>query len=168
MNDVPLPNFAPHADARHEARRAPVGSTLGLTIRRSSIATAENQVHFLCLLYYNTESLAKAAPEARAALGPLCAPHDAALKATGKVRVLGSFSGPETWVTIVPAKSGPAARKGQYILVADQPGAFLIIEAANAEEAVAAASKHAAANVGAEFGFAVEVRPCVKYERSET
>lgn len=122
-------------------------------------------MNFLCLLYYNTEFLAKAAPDARAALGPLCAPHDAALKATGKVRVLGSFSEPNTWVTIVPTTSGPAVRNGQYIPIADQPGAFLVIEATNAEEAVAVASKHAAANVGSEFGFAVEVRPCVKYEQ---
>lgn len=121
-------------------------------------------MHFLCLLYYNTESLAKAAPSARAALGPLCAPYDAALKATGKVRILGSFSEPNTWVTIVPTKSGPTVKNGQHIQTADQPGAFLVIEAANAEEAVVVASKHAAANVVAEFGFAVEVRPCVKYE----
>ncbi len=71
-------------------------------------------MHFLCLLYYNTESLAKAAPSARAALGPLCAPHDAALKATGKVRILGSFAEPNTWVTIVPAESGPTVKNGQH------------------------------------------------------
>jgi hypothetical protein len=122
-------------------------------------------MHFLCLLYYNTESMAKAAPDARAALGPLCAPHDAALKATGKVRILGSFSEPDTWVTILPTADGPTIKNGQHNPIADQPGAFLVIEAADADEAVSVASKHAAANVGAEFGFAVEVRPCLKYEQ---
>ena len=122
-------------------------------------------MHFLCLLYYNTESLANAAPEARAALGPLCAPHDAELKATGKVRVLGSFSGPDSWVTIVPTSSGPAVKKGQHTPIPDQPGAFMVVEARDEDEAVAIASKHAAANVGSEFGFAVELRPCVKFEQ---
>lgn len=122
-------------------------------------------MHYLCLLYYNTESIAKASAEARAALAPLCAPHDAALKATGKVRILGSFSGPETWRTIVPTSSGPSIKKGQHIPIPDQPGAFLVIEAENEEEALAVASKHAAANVGSEFGFAVELRPCVKFEQ---
>jgi hypothetical protein len=65
----------------------------------------------------------------------------------------------------LPTADGPTIKNGQHNPIADQPGAFLVIEAADADEAVSVASKHAAANVGAEFGFAVEVRPCLKYEQ---
>jgi hypothetical protein len=54
---------------------------------------------------------------------------------------------------------------GPYIRSSQQAGAFFIIEATDAEEARRVASKHPAANFGEELGFAVEVRPCERYEK---
>ena len=44
------------------------------------------------------------------------------------------------------------------------PGAFLLIDADTLEEALAVASKHAAANFGEHLSFAVELRACDTFE----
>lgn len=121
---------------------------------------------YLCLLYYDTEAFARMSEEEAAALGPACAPHDAALDATGRVRVTGSLAMPETWTHFVPRDGKPELRPGPYLAIPHQVGAFLIVEAESDEEARRVASKHAAANVGEALGFAVEVRRCDTYVES--
>jgi hypothetical protein len=121
---------------------------------------------FLCLCYYDTAAFAKARPEELAKIEPACKPHDARLKATGKVPVIGSLALPEKWSTVVPKNGKPVHSSGPYIQGARQAGAFFIVEAKNMEAAKEVAAKHPAANFGEELGFAVEVRPCEKYEES--
>ena len=47
---------------------------------------------YLCLCYYDAEKEARLSQEELAAIGPACKPHDAALRATGKVVVQGSLA----------------------------------------------------------------------------
>ena len=46
---------------------------------------------YLCLCYYDAEKEARLSQEELEAIGPACKPHDAALRATGKVVVQGSW-----------------------------------------------------------------------------
>jgi hypothetical protein len=57
---------------------------------------------FLCLCYYDTAAFARMSPEDAAKIEPACKPHDARLKATGKVPVIGSLAFPEKWSSFVP------------------------------------------------------------------
>jgi hypothetical protein len=119
---------------------------------------------FLCLCYYDTAALARMSAEQAAKIEPACKPHDARLKATGKVAVIGSLAFPEKWSSFVPRNGRPEHRPGAYTDDTRQAGAFFIVEAKDMEEAKQVASKHPAANFGEELGFAVEVRPCETYQ----
>ncbi|KAF0190700.1 MAG: hypothetical protein FD165_2488 [Gammaproteobacteria bacterium] len=113
---------------------------------------------YLCLCYYDTDAFAGLTDNEQQAVGEACQPHDAALKATGKLFAHGSMSLPESWVYFVPKDGKPVLSKGPYLSGNRQAGAFLLIEAASDEEAQRVASRHAAANFGEHLGFAVEVR----------
>jgi hypothetical protein len=132
--------------------------------RHIDLSTRELSMKYLCLCYYDTAVFASLSPSELEAIGPSCRPHDAALKATGKMIVQGSLAMPEAWTTIVPRGGRPDVRPGQYTTDSAQAGAFFIVDAATSEEAIAVAAKHAAANVGDQLGFAIEVRPCEMYE----
>lgn len=119
---------------------------------------------YLCLCYYDTEAFARLDASGAEALGAACRPHDAELRATGKVIALGSLSLPESWWHSLPGESGPRTLAGPYLDGPHQVGAFFVVDAADDDEARAVASKHAAANTGADLGFAVEVRACTAYE----
>ena len=122
---------------------------------------------FLCLCYYDTEAFAKLDAAEAAKIAPACKPHDANLKATGKLLVQGSLSDPQQWSYLVPKDGKPQPASGPYLETTRQAGAFFIIEADTPGEAQRVASKHAAANYGEHLGFAVEVRGCELYETYE-
>jgi hypothetical protein len=119
---------------------------------------------FLCLCYYDTAAFARMTPEEAAKIEPACKPHDARLKATGKVTLIGSLSFPDKWSTFVPKNGKPEHRSGPHTDDSRQAGAFFIVEAKDMEEARQVASRHPAANFGEELGFAVELRPCEIYQ----
>ena len=120
---------------------------------------------YLCLCYYDTDAFARLSPAEAEKIGPACRPHDANLKATGKLVVQGSLSDPDKWSHFVPKNGKPQAAAGPYTPGGRQAGAFFVIEAGTPEEAQQVASKHAAANFGEHLGFAVEVRGCEMYEK---
>ena len=119
---------------------------------------------YLCLCYYDTEKFASLSKEQLEAIPPACTPYDKALRATGKVLVVGSLSEPQDWRTIKPEQGKPVVTAGPISSASQQAGAFLIIEADSMDEATAVASNHPAANFGGHVGFAVDVRPCVSYD----
>ena len=121
-------------------------------------------MHYLCLCYYDSERFAALSPAQQEALGPSCRPHDAALRATGKLRVLGSLALPEAWRTVRPRGGGPSIAAGPHTRASQQAGAFFIVEAHDMDEALAVAACHPAAHLGEDLGFAVEVRPCEAIE----
>jgi hypothetical protein len=119
---------------------------------------------FICFCYYDIHKFAALTPQQLAEVGPACHPHDAVLHDTGKVRVHASLSDPDTWKSIRPSQAGPQVSSGPFVNIGPQVGAFFILEADNMDEAVAAASAHAAANYGEHIGFGVEVRLCDSYD----
>jgi len=121
-------------------------------------------VKYLCLCYYDTEKLAQLSQQERDAIGPACKPHDAILRATGKVVVQGSLAPPQAWKTIRPVTGTPVVTDGPLLDAAQLAGAFIIVEADTIDEATTVASKHAAANYGEHVGMAVEVRACESFD----
>ncbi len=119
---------------------------------------------FLCLCYYDTVAFGLLTAEEIEEVGKACRPHDANLKATGKVVAQGSLSAPEAWSHFISREDQPQLRHGPYQPSNRLAGAFFLLEAASMEEAQEAASKHAAANYGEHMGFAVEIRACEMYE----
>ncbi len=119
---------------------------------------------YLCLCYYDAQKFTTLTPAEVAAIGPECQPYDVALRATGKMVSLGSLSLPAEWRTIKPVNGKPVVTPGPISAAAQQAGAFFIIDAANMDEAIAVASKHATANVGENLGFALEVCGCEMFE----
>jgi hypothetical protein len=53
---------------------------------------------------------------------------------------------------------------GPFVETKEQVGGFFIIEARDLNEAIRVASKHPAANIGEQAGWAIEVRPIEMYE----
>jgi hypothetical protein len=119
---------------------------------------------YLCLCYYDAEKEAQLSQEELDAIGPACKPHDAILRATGKVVVQGSLAPYQEWKTIRPVNGRPVVSDGPLLDVPQLAGAFIIVEADNIDEATSVASKHAAANYGEHIGMAVEVRECESFD----
>lgn len=71
---------------------------------------------------------------------------------------------PDTWRSIRPLTGTPTVSNGPFVAGPRQAGAFLVSEAGSEAQAIAVASKQAAANYGEQLGFGVEVRPCDTYE----
>ncbi|WP_303909514.1 YciI family protein [Thiohalomonas denitrificans] len=122
---------------------------------------------YLCLCYYDTDAFANLNSSDEQAIAAACQPHEAALKATGKLVTQGSLSSPDSWTHFVPRNGKPSLVQGPYIKSSRQAGAFFVIEAKTFEEAQRVASRHAAANFGEHLGFAVEVRACEMYDTYE-
>jgi hypothetical protein len=123
---------------------------------------------FLCLCYYDTVAFSLLDAAEIEEVGKACRPHDAALKATGKVVAQGSLSAPEAWSHFISRDGKPQLKAGPYQEATRLAGAFFLVDAGSAEEAQEVASKHAAANYGEHIGFAVEVRPCEMFESCAT
>lgn len=121
---------------------------------------------YLCLCYYDVDVFKRLTPGESAAIGPACAPHDAILNATGKVRITGSLRMPDAWSHFVPRDGRPELHAGPFLEGPRHPGAFLVVDADSDEEARSIASKHATAHVGEHLGFAIEVMGCEFYRES--
>jgi len=121
-------------------------------------------MNYLCLCHYDPAHFATLSPEQLAAIPGLCAPHDAALHASGHLVAVGSLAEADRFAVIRPGEGAPVVTRGP---IADTPepfGAFFIVEADSLDEAVAIAALHPSAHLGRFFGGGVEVRPCESYE----
>jgi hypothetical protein len=115
-------------------------------------------VKYLCLAYGNeTIMKAKSAKEMEE-IGRLCKPYDDDLNGSGHV----VFHEGLNWGTTVirPKKGRPAVTDGPFLETKEVVGGAFVIEASNHDEAVEIASKHPAAHLGEEWGWAIEVFQC--------
>jgi hypothetical protein len=117
---------------------------------------------FLCLCYYDAEKFASWTPEDREAIARGCPPHDAALRATGKVALVASLALPREAKVVRPHPSDgpPAVTDGAFRETSEPLGAFFLVEAPDLDTAAAVAALHPGAHLGRYFGGGIEVRPC--------
>ncbi len=119
---------------------------------------------YLCLAYYNErafEALSKAEVEA---LVSQCPAYDEALRNSGHLVIQASLGSTRATTTVRPRNGKPVVTDGPFIETKEQVGGFFIIEARDLNEAIRVASKHPAANIGEQVGWAIEVRPIEAYE----
>ena len=114
---------------------------------------------FLCLCHYDLEAFRTFGPDDFAELGRICAPHDAALKASGKVDLIGSLGMPNQFKTVRADPDGVSVTDGPYAETAEPFGAFFIVEADSIDEAVEIARLHPGTHLGHMMKGGIEVRP---------
>jgi hypothetical protein len=112
---------------------------------------------FLLLAYGDEQKSAKLTQADMAALGKQCGVYDEELKKTG--RLVGSGSLDWGAKTLRLKKGKLTITDGPFIEAKELVGGFVIIEAADYEDALKIAALHPAARMGEELGWAVELRP---------
>jgi hypothetical protein len=114
---------------------------------------------YLCLAYYDQKKFDALSKDELKALVSQCPKHDEELLASGHLLLQGSLGAPKTATTIRPRNGKPLVTDGPYTETKEQVGGFFMIEARDLNEATLIASKHPAAHLGEQVGWAVEVRP---------
>ena len=118
---------------------------------------------YLCLAYYDPVRLAAMPPQERSAMLAQCAAWDAALKASGHLRVSASLGGADQVASIRPRGGRPQMKDGPFTESKELVGGFFIIEAASLEAALEVARLHPAAGLGEQAGWGIEVHPIGMY-----
>ena len=122
---------------------------------------------YLCLGYYTTDGRDRLSREEYRAIVARCAPLDEDLRASGKVRVVASLVDNEV-VTLRTRAGDLVTTDGPYVESKEQVGSILIIEATDLNDAVRIASRHPAARLGEELGWALEVRPIGRLQEHQS
>jgi hypothetical protein len=115
---------------------------------------------YLCLCYYEEKKFESWSPADLEAIGRECPPHDQALRASGRLNVVGSLALPKETRTIRPTDGGPVVTAGPFVPTREPLGAFFIVDAKDMAEAVSVASLHPGAKLGRYFGGGIEVQAC--------
>ena len=121
---------------------------------------------FLCLCHYELEGFAALGPAEFEEMGRICAPHDAALNATGQVSTIGSLGMPDSYRTLRADAEGVRVEQGPYADTREPFGAFFIVEAASIDEAVEIARLHPGTHLGHMLKGGIEVRPIDTLEQA--
>ena len=112
---------------------------------------------YLCLAYGDPKKMERLSKEELAALFERCKSYDAELRATGQL-VEGKSLEWDT-VTLRPTGGKPIVSDGPFVETKEKVGGLVVIEARDLNDAIRVASLHPAARMGAELGWAVEIRP---------
>jgi hypothetical protein len=112
---------------------------------------------FLLLAYGDEEKVSALSQDEMRALGERCAAYDEELARTGRVVVTGSLGWKSKRLRLQRGKL--SVTDGPFIEAKELVGGFLIIEAADDDDAVRIASLHPAARMGEELGWGIELRP---------
>ena len=119
---------------------------------------------YLCLAYYNEKAFDAMSRTEVDALVSQCPAYDEALRSSGHLVIQASLGSTRATTTVRPRNGKPLVTDGPFIETKEQVGGFFIIEARDLNEAIRVASKHPAANIGEQVGWAIEVRPIEAYE----
>jgi hypothetical protein len=119
---------------------------------------------YLCLAYYNEKAFDALSRTEVDELVSQCPAYDEALSNSGHLVIQASLGSTRATTTVRPRNGKPLVTDGPFIETKEQVGGFFIIEARDLNEAIRVASKHPAANIGEQVGWAIEVRPIEAYE----
>ncbi|NUN49030.1 MAG: hypothetical protein HUU15_09405 [Candidatus Brocadiae bacterium] len=114
-------------------------------------------MRYLCLLYGDQKMMEALSKPEFEALVEACGPMNAELQKTGAVRMTESLEWATT--TILTRDGKQVVTDGSFVQTREKVGAVIIIEAPDMAAATRIASKHPAACLGADRGWAVEIRP---------
>jgi hypothetical protein len=119
---------------------------------------------YLCLAYYDEKAFDALSKAELDAIVSRCPPYDEELRKSGHLITLASLESPRATITVRPRNGKPSITDGPFVETKEQVGSFFIIEARDLNEAIRVTSKHPAANLGEQVGWAVELRPIEGYE----
>ena len=120
-------------------------------------------MNYLCLGYYTVDGRDRLSCEEYSTIVARCATLDEELRASGRVRLVASLVDKEV-VTLRTRADDLLTTDGPCVECKEQVGSFLVIEASDLNDAVRIASRHPAARLGEELGWALEVRPIGRLE----
>lgn len=112
---------------------------------------------FLCLAFGEEAKAAALSQSEMSALGQKCSAYDEELRKTGRLVASGSLGWGAKSMRLERGKL--TVTDGPFIEAKELVGGFVIIEAADYDEAIRIASLHPAARMGEELGWGIEVRP---------
>jgi hypothetical protein len=122
-------------------------------------------MNYLCLCHYDMKTFATFGPAEFEEMARLCEPYDRQLKASGKVRFLGSLGTLDQFRTLRASGDEVTEHDGPYDN-ADEPfGAFFVIEADSMDEAVEIARLHPGTHLGHLMRGGIEIRPIDQLEQ---
>jgi hypothetical protein len=112
---------------------------------------------FLCLAFGDQQKMSALTESEMRAIGQRCSAYDEELRETGRLVAAGSLD----WgaKTLRPKGGKLKVTDGPFTEAKELVGGFVIIEAADFDEAVRIASLHPAARMGEEWGWGIELRP---------
>ena len=119
---------------------------------------------YLCLAYYDEKAFDALPKRDLDAIVSKCPPYDEALRRSGQLVVQASLGPSRATTTVRPRNGKPTVTDGPFVETKEQVGGFFIIEARDLNDAIRVASKHPAANLGEQVGWAIEVRAIDGYE----
>ena len=122
-------------------------------------------MHYLCLCPYDAKAFASLGPSDFEEIGRICAPHDQALKESGKLRAVGAFAMPDAYRTLRSGPDGTIVTEGPYAPTDEPFGAFFLIEADSMDEAEAVARLHPGTHLGGLMRGGIEIRPIEQLEQ---
>lgn len=115
---------------------------------------------FLCLCRYDIAGFSKLTPADFQEIAALCAPHDQALRESGRVNMIGSLGMPhETMVLRANSDKKVEAQPGPFQNEAEPVGAFFVVDATSIEHAIQIAKLHPGNHLADKFGGGIEIMP---------
>jgi len=120
-------------------------------------------MRYLCLGYYDEDAFDRLSPGEMEALVGECREHDRALRESGHLVGVASLAH-RSARSLRPNGRSTSVTDGPFAETKEVVGSFLILEAADLDEAVRIASLHPAARLGENLGWGIEVRPIETYE----
>lgn len=114
---------------------------------------------FLCLCRYDLATFSQLTPDDFGEIAEICAPHDKAMRESGKIDIIGSLAMPHETRVLRATGSQVASSAGPFQADAQPVGAFFIVEADDLDTAESVARLHPGNHLGEKFGGAIEIIP---------
>lgn len=116
-------------------------------------------MRYACLIYYDPKKLFGGSPEANEALSK-CESYSSVLEERGQLVTGEALEMPEEAITVQVRDEKVSTTDGPFMETKEMLGGFILIEAADMNEAVQAISGHPLAKIGS-----IEIRPVVDFSQ---
>jgi hypothetical protein len=121
-------------------------------------------MRYLCLAYYDEEAFEALATDEIEAMERGGHAIDESLRESGHLLAHGSLQPTQSSTSLRSMREKVTITDGPFIDAKEQVAGFFLLEARDLNDAIRLASRHAAADIGENIGWGVEIRPVSMYE----